>query len=131
MLINHLLLPLGHITNNYQAWFDWILFSNSGVWNSQPGPTYVDTTFASSFKWGPLRNSIIEEIKRYVNIIHNFILLPSIVLSFIHNCLSPFKGCKKAERPPTKWPHKSNCRGIGGISPCGGHTWKRRVLLPT
>ena len=33
-----------------------------------------------------MRESIVEEINRYVNIIHNFILVPSIVFSFLHNC---------------------------------------------
>ena len=46
----------------------------------------MDTTFASTFTGLSMRESIVKEIEMYVNIIHNFILLPSIVSSFIHNC---------------------------------------------
>ena len=77
-------------------------------------------------KFNNLRNKEVR--KRY----SQFFSLPSIVWSFIHNCFSPsFKGCKEAERPPTKWPYNSNCGGVGRISSWGGHTWKRRALLST
>jgi hypothetical protein len=51
----------------------------------------VDTTFASTFATGPLSGEDLKNNLKYVNNIHNFILLPSIVLSFIHiYVLTPF-----------------------------------------
>ena len=52
------------------------------------------------------------------NNIHNFILLPSFVLSFIHiYVLTPFFKLDVADAgwTPTTRSHKSNWRGIGGI----------------
>ena len=51
----------------------------------------MDTTFASTFATGPLSGADLKNNLKYVNNIHNFILLPSIVLSFIHiYVLTPF-----------------------------------------
>ena len=53
---------------------------------------YMDTTFASSSTTRPLSGATLKNNMKYVNNnIHNFILLPSFVLSFIHiNVLTPF-----------------------------------------
>ena len=54
---------------------------------------FVDTTFASSSTTRrPLSGATLQNNMKYVNEnIHNFILLPSIVLSFIHiYVLTPF-----------------------------------------
>ena len=52
---------------------------------------FMDTTFANSFATRPLSGAYLTNNWKYVNNIHNFILLPSIVLSFIHiYVLTPF-----------------------------------------
>ena len=52
----------------------------------------MDTTFASSFVTRPMSGAnYLHDNFKYVNNIHNFILLQSIVLSFIHiYVLTPF-----------------------------------------
>jgi hypothetical protein len=65
----------------------------------------------------------------YVNNIHSFILLPSIVLSFIQlihiDLLFEDEGI--AGDAPTTEAHTSNSRGIGRIPDEEGHRSKRRV----
>ena len=64
----------------------------------------MDTTFASSSTTRPLSGATLTNNMKYVNNIHNFILLPSIVLSFIHiYVLTPFfkLDVGDAERTPT------------------------------
>jgi hypothetical protein len=51
--------------------------------NSQRGPIYVDTTFVSSSGHTPLSGGLRISTWKYVHNIYSFILLPSIVLSFI------------------------------------------------
>ena len=53
---------------------------------------FVDTTFASSSTTRPLGGATLKNNMKYVNNnIHNFILLPSFVSSFIHiYVLTPF-----------------------------------------
>jgi len=53
---------------------------------------FVDTTFASSSTTRPLSGATLKNNMKYVNNnIHNFILLPSFVLIFIHiYVLTPF-----------------------------------------
>ena len=80
----------------------------------------MDTTFAStSTTRRPLRGATLKKIMKCVsNNIHNFILLPSFVLSFIHiYVLTPFfkLALGAAGGTPTTRSHKSNSRGIGGI----------------
>ena len=51
----------------------------------------MDTTFASTCATIPLSGATMTKNYKYVKNIHNFILLPSIVLSFIHiYVLTPF-----------------------------------------
>ena len=80
---------------------------------------FVDTTFASSSATRPVSGATLTNNMKYVNNnIHNFILLPSFVLSFIHiYVLTPFfkLALGAAGGNPTTRSHKSNSRGIGGI----------------
>ena len=72
-----------------------------------------------------MSGNLIRTYFKYVNNIHSFILLPSIVLSFIQLIyihidlllIDP----KDAGAAPTKLAHTSNSRGVGGISTEGGH----------
>ena len=51
----------------------------------------VDTTFASPSATRPVSEGTLTNNMKYVNNVHNFILLPSIVLSFFHiYVLTPF-----------------------------------------
>ena len=93
---------------------------------------YVDTTFASSSTTRrPLSGATLKNNMKCVSKnIHNFILLPSFVLSFIHiYVLTPFfkLGLAAAGWTPTTWSHTSNSRGIGGILSWPRHTWKGRI----
>ena len=81
----------------------------------------MDSTFASS---STTRRSLIsgatlkKNMKCVSKNIHNFILLPSFVLSFIHiHVLTLFFNLAVADagRTPTTRSHTSNSRGIGGI----------------
>ena len=86
--------------------------------------------FASTFATGPLSGADLKNNLKYVNNIHNFILLPSIVLSFIHiYVLTPFFKLDLADAgwTPTTWSHTSNSRGIGGILSWPRHTSKGRI----
>ena len=70
---------------------------------------------------------------KYVNNIHSFILLPSIVLSFIqliyiHIDLLLKDACHAGEAP-TRPAHTSNSRGIGGIPIEGGPRSSRTSLF--
>jgi hypothetical protein len=81
----------------------------------------VDTTYASTSttRRSLSRAATLKKILMCVsNNIHNFILLPSFVLSFIHiYVLTPFfeLALGAAGTTPTTRSHNSNSRGIGGI----------------
>jgi len=122
--------------------FDWIQFFYSLARYSHRELITVDTSSASTYKFWPPRNSRAKEVKRYVNIIHSVTVLPSVVLSFIHFiyiCIHTqlmylfwsysFKVGKKALQATIGDPLQSHCGGVGGILPCGGHTWYWRVPL--
>ena len=100
----------------------------------------VDTTFASSSTTRrplmPLISGVT--LKNYFKCvsknIHNFILLPSFVLSFIHIYVLTlfFKlALAAAGWTPTTWSHKSNSRGIGGILSWPRHQSSRRIKCET
>ena len=85
----------------------------------------VDTTFASPSATRPVSGATLKNNMKYVNNnIHNFILLPSFVLSFIHSyiymyVLTPlFKlDVSDAGCTPRTRSYASNSGGIGGILP--------------
>ena len=79
----------------------------------------VDTTFAGTSATQPVSGATLTDNMKYAsNNIHNFILLPSFMLSFIHiYVLTPFfkLALGAAGGTPTTRSHTSNSRGIGGI----------------
>ena len=134
--------------HHYHTWllFDWILFLCRIAEYSHRGLMCVGSSFARTFTSGPARESTAKEIKMYVNIIHNFILLPLVVLSFIRSWFimlwyniytqllysfssHSFKVGKKAECAPITGPLQSNCGGTGGIFCQGRHSYRFGALL--
>ena len=83
----------------------------------------VDTTFASPSATRPVSGPTVKNnIKCVSKNIHNFILLPSFVLSFIYSyiyVLTPFfkLDFSEAGSTPSTRSYASNSRGIGGILP--------------
>ena len=80
----------------------------------------VDTTFASPSATRPVSGATLtNNMKCVSNNIHNFILLPSFVLSFIYSyiyVLTPFFKLDLSDAgTPSTSSHASNSRGIGGI----------------
>ena len=75
-------------THIYHTWlmFDWIVFFYRNARNNHRGLICVVTMFVRTFTRLSTRERIVNSIKRYVNNIHKFILLPSVLLSFSHNC---------------------------------------------
>ena len=83
----------------------------------------VDTTFASPSATRPVSGATLtNNMKCLSNNIHNFILLPSFVSSFIYSyiyVLTPFfkLDVSDAGLTPSRRSYASNSRGIGGILP--------------
>ena len=81
----------------------------------------VDTTFASPSATRHVNEgTLTNNMKCVSNNIHNFILLPSFVLSFIHiYVLTPFfkLDFSEAGSIPSRRSYARNSRGIGGILP--------------
>ena len=75
-------------THIYHTWllFDWIIFLYRHARNSHRGVICVVTMFVRTFTRLSTRERIVHSIERYVNNSHKFILLPSVLLSFSHNC---------------------------------------------
>jgi hypothetical protein len=83
----------------------------------------MDSTSASSSGGTPVSGEHIPQTLMYVNNIHSFLLLSSIVLSFIQLIyihIDLLKVVCDAGEAPTNPAHKSNSRGAGGIPAEGG-----------
>jgi hypothetical protein len=83
----------------------------------------VDSTSASSSGGTPVSGEHIPWTLMYVNNIHSFLLLSSIVLSFIQLIfihIDLLKVVCDAGEAPINPAHKSNSRGAGGVSAEGG-----------
>jgi hypothetical protein len=83
----------------------------------------VDSTSASSSGGTPVSGEHVPRTLMYVNNIHSFLLLSSIVLSFIlliYIHIDLLKVVSDAGEAPTNPAHKSNSRGAGGIPAEGG-----------
>ena len=85
---------------------------------------FVDTTSASPSATRPVSGAgtLTNNMKYVNNNIHNFILLPSFVLSFIYSyiyVLTPFfkLDFSEAGSTPSRRSYARNSRGIGGILP--------------
>ena len=83
----------------------------------------MDTTSASPSATRPVSGATLaNNMKCISNNIHNFILLPSFVLSFIYSyiyVLTPFfkLDFSEAGSTPSRRSYARNSRGIGGILP--------------
>jgi hypothetical protein len=84
----------------------------------------VDSTCASTFGGTPVSEEHVPRTLMYVNNIHSFLLLSSIVLSFIQIIyihIYLLKVVSDAGEAPTNPTHTSNLRGAGEISVEGGY----------
>jgi hypothetical protein len=84
----------------------------------------VDSTSTSSSGGTPVSGEHVPRTLMYVNNIHSFLLLSSIVLSFIQFIyihIDLLKVVSDAGEAPTNPAHKSNSRGAGRIPAEGGH----------
>jgi hypothetical protein len=83
----------------------------------------VDSTSASSSGGTPVSGEHVPRTLMYVNNIHSFLLLSSIVLTFIQLIyihIDLLKVVSDAGEAPTNPAHKSYSRGVGGIPAEGG-----------
>jgi hypothetical protein len=84
----------------------------------------VDSTSASTSGGTPVSGEHVPWTLMYVNNIHSFLLLSSIMLSFIQLIyihIDLLKVVSDAGEAPTNPTHKSNSRGASGIPAEGGH----------
>ena len=92
----------------------------------------MDSTSASTSGVRLVRGELMISTLKYVNNIHSFILLPSIVLSFIQLIYIHIdlllKDAWHAGEAPTRSARTSNSRGIGGIPIEGGPRSSRTSL---